>query len=57
MQLKRHIADYDPYGRWYKSEVSEDIDAAADIITRFERVPAQDRRKFAVHVLLKSRKS
>ena len=55
MQHKRQMADYDPYGRWHKSEVAEDIDAAADIVARFERVPVQDRRAFAVYVLLRSR--
>ena len=57
MQRKRHIADYDPEGRWHKSEVAEDIDTTADIIARFERAPVQDRRAFAVYVLLKSRKT
>ena len=52
MQHKRHRADYDPLGRWHKSEVAEDIDAAEDIIARFERVPVQDQRAFAVYVLL-----
>ena len=56
MQHKRHRADYDPLGRWHKSEVAEDIDAAEDIIARFERVPVQDQRAFAVYVLLQSRK-
>ena len=55
MQHKRQMADYDPYGRWHKSEVAEDIDAAADIVATFERVPVQDRRAFAVYVLLRSR--
>ena len=56
IQHKRHGADYDPFGRWYKSEVAEDIDTAADIIDQFERAPMQDRRAFAVYVLLRSRK-
>ena len=57
MQHKRHRADYDPDGRWRKSEVAEDIDSAADIIDQFERAPVQDRRSFAVYVLLRSRKT
>ena len=57
MQRKRHIADYDPEGRWNKSEVAEDIDDAANIIDRFEQAPIRDRRAFAVYVLLQSRKT
>ena len=57
MQRKRHMADYDPEGRWNKSEVAEDIDDAANIIERFEQTPIRDRRAFAVYVLLQSRKT
>ena len=57
MQRRRHRADYDPEGRWHKSEVAEDIDAAADIVARFERVPVQDQRAFAVYVLLRGRET
>ena len=57
MQRKRHKADYDPEGRWHKSDVAEDIDDAEEIIDRFEQVPAQDRRAFAVYVLLRDRKT
>ena len=59
LQEKRNEADYDPQaheGRWRMSNVEEDIDAAADVIARFEAVPPRDRRAFAVFVLLKYRK-
>jgi hypothetical protein len=55
MQHKRHMADYDPFGRWHKSEVAEDIDTAAEIVVQFEQAPVRDRRAFAVYVLLQSR--
>ena len=55
LQGKRHLADYDPFGRWVKGQVEEDIDGAEGAIEDFERTPAQDRRAFAVYVLLKYR--
>ena len=58
MQKKRHQADYDPQaprGRWNKSDVEEDIHAAAVAIEEFVATPLRDRRAFAVHVLLRSR--
>ena len=57
MQRKRHMADYDPEGRWNKSEVAEDIDDAENIIDRFEQASIRDRRAFAVYVLPQSRKT
>ena len=56
MQDKRHRADYDPDEVSCKSEVLEDIDEAADILSRFQKVPVKDRRAFAVYVLLELRK-
>lgn len=56
MQQKRHQADYDPEGYWRKSYVEEDINAAADAIESIEAAPVQDRRAFAVFVLLRNRK-
>ncbi len=55
MQRKRHRADYDPAGRWSKSDVVEDIDNAADAIEDFNAATLQHRRAFAVFVLLKNR--
>lgn len=55
MQAKRHSADYHPDGVFYKSEVIQDIDEAADVLNRFQKVPVKDRRAFAVYVLLELR--
>ena len=55
MQKKRHRADYDPEGRWTKSDVEEDIEDAEGAIDGFEAAPIRDRRAFAVYVLLKHR--
>ena len=52
MQAKRHAADYDPYAAFSKSDVLQDIAAAAAIIDLFNATPARDRRAFAVYVLL-----
>ena len=57
MQDKRHRADYDPDEVFYKSEVIEDLDDAADVLSRFQKVPVKDRRAFAVYVLLNLRKN
>lgn len=55
LQGKRHAADYDPDGSYYKSSVLADIDAADDAIRQFTSVPLKDRRAFAAHVLFKYR--
>ena len=56
MQFKRHVADYDPSSRSYKSHVERDIDTARKSIVEFRNAPATDRRAFAVFVLLHLRK-
>jgi hypothetical protein len=53
MQAKRHLADYDPNERFYKSAVIADIDAARVAIDGFLTMPLRDRRAFAAHVLLR----
>ena len=55
LQTKRHMADYDPDARFYKSEVRQDVAEAADVMDRFKDVPLKDRRAFAAYVLFKSR--
>ena len=57
MQRKRHTADYDPDAQFRKSDVVTDIERVEDVVTRFSRVAAKDRRAFAIHVLLAQRKS
>lgn len=53
LQVKRHKADYDPFQKYYKSNVDADIDRAEYVIDRFERAPARDRRAFAAFVLFR----
>jgi len=55
MQTKRHEADYDPHQTYYKSEVVQDIADSKDVIDRFTKVAAKDRRAFAAFILLKKR--
>lgn len=55
LQGKRNDADYDPEGRWKKSEVAEDVTAAEGVIRDFEAAPLRERRSFAIFVLLKNR--
>ncbi len=52
MQTRRHEADYDPYSRFSRLEVIEDIGRVQNAITCFENVSDKDRRAFAVYVLL-----
>jgi uncharacterized protein (UPF0332 family) len=56
MQQLRHDADYDPNKRFKKSEVLVLISQVEIAITAFEKCAIPDRRAFAVHVLMKSRR-
>lgn len=55
MQGKRHRADYASSGNFPKRIVLQDIAFVEDAITRFQQVPARDRRAFAVYLLLNLR--
>jgi hypothetical protein len=55
MQTKRHSADYDPYSKFAKSEVTQDIATVVEAIIKFRSAPAKDRRAFCAHVLFKKR--
>ncbi len=55
MQQKRHRADYDPYLRLTKSEVLQDIAECERAILRFSAAPIQDRRRFILYLVLRSR--
>ena len=55
LQAKRHLADYAPRERFYKSGVKQDIADAEAVIRRFGKVPVKDRRAFAAFVLFKRR--
>lgn len=55
MQAKRHQADYASAGNFPKRIVLRDISDVAAAITRFQQVPARDRRAFAIYLLLNYR--
>ena len=55
LQGKRHYADYDPDRPVRKSDVVMDISHARTAIDRFLATPANVRREFAIHVLMKVR--
>lgn len=55
MQIKRHLADYDPYARFRKSEVTQDIDDVEAVINKYKSVSTKDRRAFCAFALLKNR--
>lgn len=56
LQSKRHDADYNPYARFYKSDVVTDIGEVKLIIRDFEAAPIKDRRAFASWVLFRNMK-
>jgi hypothetical protein len=56
LQQLRHDADYDPIARFNKSEVLLYISQAETAILGFELCNIPERRAFAAHVLLKSRR-
>ena len=55
MQTHRHDADYNPQTELSRSQVMRLIDDAERVIDGFDRVPAPDRRAFALHILLRAR--
>lgn len=55
LQIKRHKADYSPDGKYYKSEVLQDIADAEEAIRKFQRAYLKDRRAFSAFVLFKHR--
>lgn len=50
-QNRRHDADHDPHGDWFKSEVIDRIATARQAIRDFEDADLRDKRAFAVHLL------
>ncbi len=54
-QGHRHQADYDPDTSFDRQEVLASVAQAEDIIRDFHTVPAQERRAFAVYVLMRER--
>lgn len=53
MQGKRHTADYDPNGTFYKSAVKTDIERAEKLIADFGNASMKDRRAFASWLLFR----
>lgn len=53
LQEKRHEADYDPYARFVKSFVSQDVASVRQAIEDFNSAPIKDRRAFCVWVLMR----
>ena len=56
MQQKRHDADYNPYAKFYKSDVLTDIGSVEVVIAGLLASPVKDRRAFASWVLFKNTK-
>ncbi|MCX7646919.1 MAG: hypothetical protein N2Z62_16690 [Rhodobacteraceae bacterium] len=54
-QEERHKADYDPACKFTRSEVQVLISKVEQAIRNVQKVPAKDRRAFAVFVTLKTR--
>jgi hypothetical protein len=55
MQIKRHRADYDPYWKFYKSEIINDKITVEAAIEKFEGCSPKDKTAFFSWVLLKAR--
>lgn len=53
-QRKRHEADYDPYAKFYKSDVLADIASTKLVVDAFHQASLKDRRAFASWVLFRN---
>lgn len=56
MQRRRHHADYAPETDYRRSDVMRFIDETERVIAAFNRLPVEDRRAFAIHVLFRTRR-
>lgn len=56
MQVKRHLADYDPFKQFAKSEVVLTIGQVRSVILLFQQVSIRERRAFAAFVLMRMRR-
>lgn len=54
LQKNRHAADYDPFSRFSKSEVLENIETAGRVMAAFKAEGVVERRAFCVWVLLRA---
>lgn len=57
MQQSRHLADYAPDADFDREEVAQLITESEDAIRKFENVSPQQRRAFAIHVLVAVRRN
>ena len=55
VQAKRHKADYDPYEKFYKSQLLNDMFLVQDTITAFKTCSRKDRTAFSIWVAVKSK--
>ena len=56
MQRERHLADYDPFEHFSRSSVSQFIEETKSAVAEFEKADRDDRRAFAVFVLVDLRR-
>ena len=54
-QSRRHQADYDPDAVFARQEILPAITEAGDYLSAFRAIPPQERRAFAVHILMRER--
>lgn len=54
-QSRRHLADYDPNVNFVHQEILTAITEASEYITAFRSTPPQERRAFAVYILMRER--
>lgn len=57
LQEARHDADYDPLHRLTRADALEAVEKARDAIAALRRARLNDRRAFAVQVMVRKRKS
>jgi hypothetical protein len=55
MQPLRHLADYDPFEHFVRSEVFQVIEETKTAISEFMQTDRRDRRAFAAFVLFDQR--
>ena len=57
MQQQRHQADYNPKSAFTQSSVQQSVTEARTTIAQFQSAPADDRRLFAVYLLVNIRQA
>ena len=55
LQSRRHRADYDPEVPFSQREILAEIEQASQLIADFRNTPAQERRAFAIFILMRER--